>query len=150
MYVSEAFFLSTCHKIKSEDLEQNIGMRALEILFTILLVLAILLVYNVYYLTQCQRDIRQLDQENIIKASSLLIQSTTQTHALYSLQLILESKFIVSDIITRHGGVYLAERKLNMHANDLETLKLKIDEQYSLVSSHIINVLGDLQSTSTN
>ena len=113
-------------------------MRFLEVIFTVLLVLAILLLYNVYFLTQCQRDLKKDDQENIIKASSLLIQSCTQTHSFYSLKLVLEAKYIVSDIITRHGGVYLTERALNMSKGDLVVLREKIDEQYKLVSEHII------------
>ncbi len=104
------------------------------LLFLVIVILIIISVFLAFQVNdnsnQCRLTL-QSDQEKLTKASRMLLQSATQQHDLFGLEHAQEAKFIVDEIIYRHGGVNLAEKALKLPRGKLEELKAKIGKQFT-------------------
>lgn len=101
-------------------------------IFVILIIVIIFLVFQINDNSTKCREAKLSDQEKILRASRLLVQSTTQEHPLLSFEASIEAKLILEDVLQKHGGVVSAEKSLKFPKGRLDALRTKVHDQYGM------------------
>jgi predicted nucleic acid-binding Zn ribbon protein len=91
--------------------------------FVILVIVIIFLMFQVNDNSNKCKELKFTDQDRLTRA---------QDHPLLSFEAIIESKLIMEELLSRHGGVGSTEKNLKLPKGRLEILRTKIYEQYGL------------------
>ena len=109
------------------------------LLFVVLIIAIIFLVFHIVDISnRCQQSKVQ-EQDKITKIARLIVQSATQDHPLFKYEHSLEAKILLNDIITKNGGLVMAEKNLKLPQGKMEMLREQIKEQHEDVQSYIMD-----------
>jgi hypothetical protein len=102
---------------------------------------------------QCQ-DVHTRNQDQIIRAAKLIVQSATQSQPLFAYEHALESKFILEEVINQHNGIVLTEKNLKMPKGQLDKLRTQVQTQHQkmqdFIMTEIINVYPQFDTEANN
>jgi hypothetical protein len=101
-------------------------------------IIVILLLQNNDYMGRA-RDVRLSDQDKVLHASRLIIQSATQQHPLFSYSHALEAKFILDGVVSTHGGIAIAEKNLALERGSLEKTVNDAKAQVKIVEGEFMD-----------
>jgi hypothetical protein len=110
-------------------------------LFAIFVLMSLIIVFLAFQVndnSQRCTNVKMNDQEMIAKSTKLMISSAQQNHPLLAFESAFESKYIIEDIVQRHGSVMTAEKALKLETNQLKKLRDTIHKQYQFSSNQLM------------
>jgi len=114
---------------------------ALALVFFIMAVVIALMAIHIRDADNTCGDSQRYDQQVAQQVARLLIQSSSHTHPLLSLEDAVSARLLLTDLSNRHGGLFKAERSLGMEPGKLEVMVKKVEEQLSNVRNHINRII---------
>ncbi len=103
--------------------------------FIVLVTVIIFLAFQVNENSTRCRDMKLADQDRFAQAAKLLVQSTSQQNEFLSTEAIIQSKYMIDDLLFRYGNsTHSAERALKIPSGKLQSLRSKIYSNYSTVA----------------
>jgi hypothetical protein len=107
--------------------------------FVLSIIVFIFLSFQINEMHNRDLDFKHKDEDDLMRASKLTLQSATQTHPLFAHDHALEAKLILDKVMGQYGGsVTQTEKVLKMSKGHIENIKAQIYTQYEYTRNYMI------------